>query len=54
MPQKVSCSKCGYVIYENDELMQPVEILRKFEFRCPRCTSTLELQTVKILKALNA
>ena len=54
MPQKVSCSKCAFILYEEEELIQPVEILRKFEFKCPRCTGTLEVQTVKILKALNA
>jgi predicted nucleic-acid-binding Zn-ribbon protein len=54
MPQKVSCSKCGFVLYEDEELMQPVEVLRKFEFQCPRCGSTLEFQTVKIVKAIHA
>jgi predicted nucleic-acid-binding Zn-ribbon protein len=54
MPQKISCSKCGFVLYEDEELIQPVEILRKYEFRCPRCVSTLEVQNVKVLKALHA
>lgn len=54
MPQKISCSKCGFVLYEDEELMQPVEILRKFEFQCPRCASSLEVHTVNVLKALQA
>lgn len=54
MPQKVICSKCGNVLYEDEELIQPVEILRRFEYRCPRCLTQLEVQSVKTLKAIHA
>ncbi len=54
MPQKVLCSNCGHVLYEDEELVQPVEILKKFEFKCPHCLRPLEAKSVKVLRAAPA
>jgi len=49
MPQKVICSKCGYILYEGMELKTPDEILQQYEERCPKCGRKLSLRPVKIL-----
>lgn len=54
MPQKIVCSKCGYVLYEDEELVQPVEILRKYDSRCPHCAIPLEARNFRVMKALHA
>jgi len=41
MPQKVVCSRCGYILYEGDALKSPQEIIRKHEGRCPGCNRKL-------------
>jgi len=49
MPQKVICSKCGYILYEGMELKTPDEILQQYEERCPKCGRKLSIHPVKIL-----
>lgn len=50
MPQRVMCSKCGFVLHEEEEdLRPPDEIIQMFEDeRCPRCGHKLEVVPVRI------
>ncbi|OYT53072.1 hypothetical protein B6U66_00145 [Candidatus Bathyarchaeota archaeon ex4484_135] len=50
MPQKVVCSKCGYVLFEEEEdLKPPDEIIQMFEDeRCPKCGHKLSVVPVKV------
>ncbi|MFQ6053314.1 MAG: hypothetical protein ACE5OO_03665 [Candidatus Bathyarchaeia archaeon] len=41
MPQKISCSGCGYTLYEGDILKSPQDIIKKYEGRCPNCDKKL-------------
>ena len=51
MPQQVFCSKCGHLLYEEEEdLKPPDEIVQMFEDeRCPNCGHKLEVIPVKIV-----
>jgi len=48
MPQRVVCQKCGYVLYEGDELKPPDEILQRYNGKCPRCGRKLALVPLDI------
>mgnify|MGYP000303558117 CR=1 FL=1 len=50
MPQKVICSKCGYVLHvEEEDLKPPDEIIAMFEDgRCPKCGHELSVIPVRI------
>ena len=50
VPQKVVCSKCGYVLHEEEEdLKPPDEIIQMFEDeRCPRCGHKLSVIPVDV------
>jgi len=47
LPQKVICSKCGYVLYKGMELKSPDEIIQKYE-KCPSCGRKLSIKPIKI------
>ena len=51
MPQRVICSKCGHVLYEEEEdLKPPDEVVQMFEDeRCPKCGHKLEVIPVKVV-----
>ena len=44
MPQRVSCSQCGYVLFEGLELTAPDEIIQRFDGRCPKCGKKLSFE----------
>lgn len=48
MPQKVTCHKCGYVLYQGPELKSPEDILQTFEGKCPKCGAKLSLAPLSI------
>ena len=50
MPQKVVCSKCGKVLYEEEEdLKPPDEIIQMFDDeRCPYCGNKLSVIPVRV------
>lgn len=48
MPQKILCSDCGYVLYYGEDLVYPNDVLRKYDYRCPRCGKRLKLDSEKI------
>jgi len=45
MPQRVRCSKCGYILHEEaEDLKPPDEIIQMFEDeRCPKCGHKLSV-----------
>ena len=48
MPMRILCGRCGYVFYEGDELIPPETVAKKYGFRCPRCSSPLQVKPLKI------
>ena len=44
LPQRVSCSKCGYILFEGIELTPPDEIIQRFDGRCPKCGKKLTFE----------
>lgn len=48
MPQKIICSGCGFIFYEGDDLVYPEDVLKKYEYKCPRCGRTLNLNPERI------
>jgi len=50
VPQKVVCSRCGHVLFEEKEdLRPPDEIIQMFEDeRCPNCGHKLSVIPVKV------
>jgi len=48
LPQKVTCHKCGHVLYEGEELKSPEEILQTNEGACPKCGAKLSLAPLNI------
>ena len=45
MPQKITCSECGHLLYEGDILKSPQDIVKKFEGRCPQCGRKLDFSS---------
>ena len=45
MPQKITCSECGHVLYEGDILKSPQDIIKKYEGKCPKCGRRLDYST---------
>ena len=41
MPQKVVCGDCGFILYEEKELMSIQEILSIHNGKCPKCGKRL-------------
>ncbi|UCB60485.1 MAG: hypothetical protein JSW72_10430 [Candidatus Bathyarchaeota archaeon] len=48
MPQKVFCQKCGFILYEGQELKPPDEIIQKFDGKCPQCGKKLSYIPIDI------
>jgi hypothetical protein len=48
MPQKIVCGRCGYSLYEGDEVKQPVEIILQSDGKCPKCNKDLEYDVSNI------
>ena len=44
LPQRVYCSKCGYILFEGIELTPPDEIIQRFDGRCPKCGKKLSFE----------
>ncbi|MEM4699342.1 MAG: hypothetical protein QXT74_00090 [Candidatus Nezhaarchaeales archaeon] len=44
----VKCSRCGYVLHEGVELVTPKDVVRKYNGKCPNCSSQLNVKGVKI------
>jgi ribosomal protein S27AE len=48
LPEIIKCAKCGYVLYKGNDLIPPRDVIRKFDGKCPRCSSTLSQNPVSI------
>jgi len=48
LPEIIKCAKCGYVLYKGNDLIPPRDVVRKFDGKCPRCSSTLSQNPVSI------
>jgi len=41
VPQRVICQRCGYVLYEDEDLKPPDEIMQHCNGKCPKCGKKL-------------
>jgi len=48
MPQKIICSGCKRVLYCGDELVNPEEIINKYNRVCPDCNKPLTLNPERV------
>ena len=48
LPQRVVCEKCGCVLYEDDELKTPDEVLQCHDGKCPKCGRKLALLPIDV------
>jgi len=48
MPEVIRCSNCGVVLYRGDELTNPKEVIKRYNFRCPKCGRKLEVPPKEI------
>jgi len=51
LPQKIKCSHCEELLYNDEDLESPFEIMKKFNGLCPKCNNKLhfEVKNVKIV-----
>ena len=45
MPQKILCKECNEVLYVGDLLKSPLDVIKKFEGKCPKCGKYLAFET---------
>ncbi|MDT7864665.1 MAG: hypothetical protein RQ922_02165 [Thermoproteota archaeon] len=46
----IKCAVCNFKFYNDDEeLIAPVEILRRYSFRCPSCLKKLNFDSRNII-----
>ncbi len=48
MPQKIICSSCGEILYERNDLKSPVDIIKHFNGKCPKCSKKLVFDPQKV------
>jgi len=48
LPEIIKCAKCGYVLYKGNDLIPPRDIVKKFNGRCPKCSSALSQNPLSI------
>ena len=48
MPQMVTCAECNHMLYENNILKSPQDIIKKFDGRCPECNRKLSFEAKAI------
>jgi len=41
MPQRVTCAECNHMLYENNILKSPQDVIKKLDGRCPECNKKL-------------
>ena len=45
MPQRILCKECNEVLYDGDLLKSPLDVIKKFEGKCPKCGKDLAFET---------
>ncbi|MCW4034337.1 MAG: endonuclease Q family protein [Candidatus Bathyarchaeota archaeon] len=48
MPQQVICEKCGFILYEGNELKPPDEIIQTHDGKCPKCGKKISFVPKKV------
>jgi hypothetical protein len=48
LPQKVTCAECNHMLYEDNILKSPKDIIKKFDGRCPECNRKLSFEAKAI------
>jgi len=48
VPQRVSCSSCGTVLYEGFEILRPIEVMQRYNGLCPQCQKRLDFDLSRI------
>jgi len=48
MPQKIICEGCNAILYEGYEVVEPIEIISRYNSKCPKCRKKLEFNYEKI------
>jgi RNase P subunit RPR2 len=47
-PQRISCSKCGELLYAGIELETPMETIQRYNGYCPKCGNKLGFAIEKL------
>jgi ribosomal protein S27AE len=48
LPQRIHCERCGAILYEDIELKPPIEIVQRYDGRCPKCGRRLSYFPIKV------
>ncbi|MCQ5336690.1 MAG: hypothetical protein NO475_00640 [Candidatus Methanomethylicia archaeon] len=48
MTIRIICSKCNTTLYEDTELISPQEVMEKYDYKCPNCSSLLNFDPSNI------
>jgi len=48
LPQRISCEKCGAVLYEGMDLTPPDEIIQRYDGKCPKCGRKLSFNPINV------
>lgn len=48
LPEIITCRGCGNILYEDNDLVPPDEIIRKHNGVCPKCGRKLEFSADQI------
>ncbi len=48
MPQKILCSQCNTILYEGYEAIEPIEIISRYNSKCPKCGKPLKFNYEKV------
>jgi len=44
LPQRILCKGCNEVLYVGDLLKSPLDVIKKFEGKCPKCGKDLAFE----------
>ncbi|MCS7097462.1 MAG: hypothetical protein NZ922_00540 [Candidatus Methanomethyliaceae archaeon] len=50
---KIICNNCRAVLYDDEELISPREIIDKYDSSCPKCFTSLSFDPSKIFISIN-
>jgi len=53
LPVRLICHQCNYVLYEDQELVSPKEIIEKSGGKCPKCSMPLSFDPSKLNIAIS-
>lgn len=53
MGLKIICNNCKTVLYDDDELISPREIIDKYDSICPKCSSVLSFDPSRVNISIN-